>query len=145
MTENSSLTSATVRPSGAITESPAGSTLSLVTRSGDGRKPTTPQQEAGIRIEPPMSVPTATVAIPAATAAALPPLEPPGVILDRHGLLVAGKIALVVPTGAASLGMLVLPMIAAPAVRARATAIVSWSGTRSRHTALPSVHGMPFT
>src|SRR6202163_1085823 len=107
MTENSSLTSATVRPSGAITESPAGSTLSLVTRSGDGRRPTTPQQEAGMRIEPPMSVPIATVAIPAATAAALPPLEPPGVIPARQGLLVAGKIALVVPTAAASSGRVV--------------------------------------
>src|SRR5260370_25432480 len=92
-----------------------------------------------------MSVPIATVAIPAATAAALPPLEPPGVTPARHGLLVAGKMALVVPTDAASSGRLVFPRMAAPAVRALDTGTVSASGTRSRQTALPSVHGMPLT
>src|ERR1700694_2118846 len=145
ITENSCLTSATLRPSGEITDRPAGSTLALGTRSGEGRKPTTPQQDAGMRIEPPMSVPMATVAIPAATAAALPPLDPPGVMPARHGLLVAGKIALVVPTAAASSGRLVLPRMAAPAARARGTAAVASSGTRSRHTGLPSVHGIPLT
>src|SRR2546425_13171096 len=89
--------------------------------SGEGRGPTTPQHEAGMRIEPPMSVPSATPAMPAATAAALPPLEPPGVMPSRHGLLVAGKMALVVPTAAASSGRLVFPRIAAPAVLTRAT------------------------
>src|SRR5216684_163141 len=84
-----------------MTESPSGSTLADGTRSGEGRRPTTPQHEAGMRSDPPMSVPIATVAIPAATAAALPPREPPGVIPVRHGLLVAGKMALVVPTAAA--------------------------------------------
>ena len=42
-----------------------------------GLKPTTPQQAAGIRIEPPESVPSAASASPAASAAAEPPLEPP--------------------------------------------------------------------
>ena len=37
-----------------------------------------PQSEAGWRTEPPVSVPIAHGAVPAATAAALPPLEPPG-------------------------------------------------------------------
>src|SRR5258708_187518 len=128
-----------------MTDRPAGSTISEGTRSGEGRRPTTPQQEAGMRIDPPMSVPIATVAIPAATATALPPLEPPGVMPARHGLLVAGKIALVVPTAAASSGRLVLPSTAAPAARARATGTASASGTRLRQTALPSVHGMPAT
>jgi hypothetical protein len=41
--------------------------------------PTTPQQEAGIRIEPAMSEPVARVVVPAARAAAEPPEEPPGV------------------------------------------------------------------
>jgi hypothetical protein len=40
-------------------------------------KPTIPQQDAGIRIEPPESVPIAASASPAASAAAEPPLEPP--------------------------------------------------------------------
>ena len=41
-----------------------------------------PQAAAGIRIEPPVSVPSDASAIPAATEAADPPLEPPG---DRFG------------------------------------------------------------
>ena len=40
--------------------------------------PTTPHSAAGWRIEPPVSEPSASGAKPAATAAALPPLEPPG-------------------------------------------------------------------
>ena len=39
--------------------------------------PTTPQKEAGWRTEPPVSDPSAAQAMPAATAAAEPPLEPP--------------------------------------------------------------------
>src|SRR6476469_7043491 len=40
--------------------------------------PTTPHQAAGTRIEPAVSVPKATSAIPLATATAEPQLEPPG-------------------------------------------------------------------
>ena len=36
-----------------------------------------PQWDAGCRIEPPVSLPNARIASPAATAAALPPLLPP--------------------------------------------------------------------
>ena len=43
-----------------------------------GFMPTIPHSEAGRRIEPPVSVPIAHGAVPAATAAALPPLDPPG-------------------------------------------------------------------
>jgi hypothetical protein len=43
-----------------------------------GFSPTIPQSEAGWRIDPPVSVPIAQGARPAATAAALPPLLPPG-------------------------------------------------------------------
>ena len=39
--------------------------------------PNTPQQEAGIRIEPPPSLAWAMGTIPEATAAADPPLDPP--------------------------------------------------------------------
>ena len=44
-----------------------------------------PHSAAGWRIEPPVSVPSAHGAEPAATAAALPPLEPPGTRLRSHG------------------------------------------------------------
>ncbi len=40
--------------------------------------PTQPQKAAGWRILPPVSLPRAAIAIPPATAAALPPLLPPG-------------------------------------------------------------------
>jgi hypothetical protein len=40
-------------------------------------KPVTPQNAAGMRIEPPESVPSAASARPAASAAAEPPEDPP--------------------------------------------------------------------
>src|SRR5205823_11906963 len=54
------------------------------TRPYGGLNPTTPQNDAGILIEPPMSEPVASVAVPAASAAADPPLEPPGEYLVFH-------------------------------------------------------------
>lgn len=53
-----------------------------------GRTPTTPQQAAGKRIDPPMSLPCASGVIPAAIPAAAPPLEPPGVRAASHGFRV---------------------------------------------------------
>ena len=41
-----------------------------------------PHIDAGNRMDPPMSFPCATATMPDATAAALPPLEPPG---EQHG------------------------------------------------------------
>ena len=83
-------------------------------------------------MDPPMSVPIATVVMPAATAAALPPLDPPGVMPSRQGFCVAGKSVLTVPTEAASSGRFVLPRIATPAARARATGTVSSTASRAR-------------
>ena len=51
-----------------------------------GFKPTIPHSAAGCRIDPPVSVPIAHGASPAATAAALPPEEPPGTRPRSHGL-----------------------------------------------------------
>ena len=53
-----------------------------------GLKPTTPQAAAGIRIEPPMSDPLASVAVPDASAAAEPPYEPPTPSSRLNGLRV---------------------------------------------------------
>jgi hypothetical protein len=50
--------------------------------------PTRPQQDAGTRIEPVPSPPEAAGTMPAATAAADPPEEPPGVMAGDHGLTV---------------------------------------------------------
>ena len=53
-----------------------------------GLKPTTPQNAAGRMIEPLVCVPRATGTIPAATAAAEPIDEPPGVCSRFQGLVV---------------------------------------------------------
>ena len=49
----------------------------LDTRPYVGFNPTTPQSAAGCLIEPPVSEPSEQMAVPEATAAAGPPLEPP--------------------------------------------------------------------
>ena len=51
--------------------------------------PVMPQKLAGCRIEPPVSVPVAAGAKRAATAAALPPDEPPGMRVVSQGLVTA--------------------------------------------------------
>src|SRR5205809_5457347 len=56
------------------------------TRPYVGFSPTTPHSEAGCRTDPPVSVPRAHTASPAATAAADPPEEPPGTASRFHGL-----------------------------------------------------------
>src|SRR2546428_11075698 len=53
--------------------------------------PTMPQQKAGERMEPPVSVPMAPKARPAATAAPEPLLEPPGSISRFQGLRAGWK------------------------------------------------------
>jgi hypothetical protein len=50
--------------------------------------PTRPQHAAGIRSDPPPSLPWARGTAPAATAAADPPEDPPGVSEVSHGLRV---------------------------------------------------------
>jgi hypothetical protein len=53
-----------------------------------------PQQAAGIRMEPLVSVPTASRHTPCATAAALPPLEPPAVRVRSCGARIGPKCGL---------------------------------------------------
>ena len=73
-----------------------------------------------MRIDPPPSVPSASAAIPAATAAALPPLEPPGSRSGLSGLRVIPSADWVNPHAASS-GIRVLPTTTAPARRSRLT------------------------
>src|SRR5207245_794394 len=54
-----------------------------------GLSPNSPHSADGTRIEAPPSEPSPTGAKPAATAAAVPPLEPPVARLVSHGLRVA--------------------------------------------------------
>src|SRR5690606_19526187 len=83
--------SETVRARVPAVERPTGSPYvgAPLIRPRDGLSPTRPQQEAGIRIEPPPSEPCATGTSPAATAAAAPPEDPPAVRLWSHGVTAA--------------------------------------------------------
>src|SRR5437016_2777029 len=82
--------SATVRASAPSTERRAKGSGSgaIDTRPRLALTPTRPQHDAGIRIEPPPSLPLASETIPAATAAALPPDDPPGVRDGSYGFRV---------------------------------------------------------
>ena len=86
--------------------------------------PTSPQQAAGMRIDPIPSLPCATGTMPAATLAALPPDEPPGVRARSHGLWVTPNTESVAPKTHSS-GTRVSPTTTAPAARSRRT--TSWS------------------
>ena len=74
-----------------------------------------------MRKDPPPSVPTANGVIPAATEAAAPALDPPGVFSRSQGcrvMPVSGES----PTGLAPNSLVVvLPMMTAPAARRRST------------------------
>ena len=95
-------------------------------RSRVGLRPTSPQFDAGIRIEPAPSDAVAAAHSPAATAAALPPLDPPGLRSVFHGLRVIPKAGPSVSPMIASSGVFVLPMTIAPAARRRRTSSLSW-------------------
>ena len=73
-----------------------------------------------MRMEPPPSVPSATVRSPSATAAALPPLEPPGLRAVSNGLRVGPKSGLSVTPRKPMTGEFVLPTRIAPACSMRA-------------------------
>ena len=91
------------------------------TRPGEVRKPTTLVHAEGLRSDPPMSVPSASGSIPQATATAAPPLLPPQVRSVAYGFFVAPNTALKVWDPAPNSGVLVLPMMIAPAALSRST------------------------
>src|SRR6478735_2447913 len=80
-----------------------------------GLRPTRPQQAAGMRIEPPPSLPCAIGTMPAATDAAEPPEDPPGVWSNDQGLRVGPVKRPSVVCRIANSGRLVMPTITKPA------------------------------
>ena len=74
-----------------------------------------------MRIDPPPSLPKAIGPMPAATHAAAPPLDPPGLMRRFHGLRVTPKSGPSVSAFQPNSGVVVLPRITAPASRSRAT------------------------
>src|SRR3981081_2143997 len=104
---------------------------------GVGRMPTMPQNDAGIRIEQPKSVPCAQGTIPVATATADPPDEPEGLSTGFQGLRVTPNTSLKVLAPAANSGVLVLPSTIAPAALTRRTTSASSTGTWSLNSGEP--------
>jgi hypothetical protein len=70
-------------------------------------------QAAGLRSDPPASLPSAIGTMPQASATAAPPLLPPHVLSGLKGLRVAPKTRLKVCDPAPNSGVLVLPAPAA--------------------------------
>src|SRR3989304_6305681 len=87
-----------------------------------GLRPTTPQYAAGRRVGPTVWDPSASGIIPAATAAADPLDDPPGVWSRFQGFRVSAGSAY------ANSVVAVFPRITAPAARSRATAVASAAG-----------------
>lgn len=85
-----------------------------------GFMPNRPHDDAGMRTEPPPSLPCAAGVTPAATAAADPPLEPPAMCCCCHGLRVGRPYTLASVVGPMpSSGLAVRPNVTNPAARSR--------------------------
>src|SRR5207302_9785763 len=105
--------------------------------------PTTPHSAAGWRIEPPVSVPSAHGARPAATAAALPPEGPPGTRPRSHGLRAGPNAEFSVEEPIANSSWLVLASSGAPAWASRSTAVAVYGGRYPSRMRDPDWLGTP--
>src|SRR4051794_41481198 len=92
---------------------------------------------------PPVSEPRASGANPAATAAALPPEEPPGTRVGSCGLRVGPNAEFSVDEPIANSSRFVLPTITAPASRSRVTTVASYGGFHPSRMRDEHVVGMP--
>ena len=86
-----------------------------------GLSPTTPQQAAGMRSEPPVSEPRAPWTMPAATATAAPLDEPPATRRGSQGFRQCPKVALCPVGPRANSDMLSAPSVIDPARSSRRT------------------------
>src|SRR5436309_11999490 len=98
------------------------------TRPYVGFTPTTPQSAAGWRTLPPVSEPRPAGTMRAATAAADPPLDPPGTRVVSHGLRVGPTEECSVEEPIANSTRFVLLMLEARLARSRASAAASNGG-----------------
>src|ERR671935_3012135 len=102
-----------------------------------------PHRAAGWRIEPPVSVPRAQGALPGATAAALPPEEPPGTRVRSHGLSTGPKPEFSFEEPIANSSWLVLPSSGAPARSRRSTTVAGYGGREPPRVLDPPREGTP--
>src|SRR5579884_1105087 len=105
--------------------------------------PTIPQSAAGWRIEPPVSVPIAHGASPPATAAALPPEEPPGTRVRSHGLSTGPNPEFSFEEPIANSSWLVLPSSGAPASSSFCTTVAVYGGRYPLRIREPACDGTP--
>ena len=96
-----------------------------------------------MRIEPAPSLPWARGPSPAATAAAPPPDEPPGVRPWYQGLWLVPATRLLVSPFQPYSGVLLLPSSTPPAASSRSTTGASKSGTQSCVSSEPMVVRIP--
>src|SRR5918998_185816 len=94
-------------------------------------------------MEPPVSLPRPTAANPAATAAALPPLDPPATRDGSCGLRVTPNAEFSVLDPMANSSRFVLPTSTAPAARSRSTTVASYGGRPPPRLGGGHVVGMP--
>src|SRR5260221_14314439 len=92
-----------------------------------GRSPTRLVAEEGDRMEPPVSDPVPAAAKFAATAAPVPPEDPPGGLVRAYGFFTCPPSELTEIPPLADSCRLALPRISAPASRIRLTAKWSFS------------------
>src|SRR6266702_2420039 len=93
-----------------------------------GFNPMTPHSAAGWRTDPPVSEPSATGTIPAATAAAEPPDDPPGTREVSQGFFTGPNAEFSFDDPIANSSQLVLPLITAPAFNSRSIAVALYGG-----------------
>src|SRR6185312_11301436 len=107
-----------------------------------GFTPTTPQNAAGCLTLPPVSEPRAISVIPAATAAAEPPEDPPGLRAGSTGLRVGPYALVSVEDPMANSSMFVLATTTAPCARSLVIAVASYGLTYPDRIRDPQVVGM---
>ena len=92
--------------------------------------PTTPQNDAGCRIEPPVSDPNDPQHKPAATEAALPPELPPGTLVISQGFKVGPNADVSVELPIANSSLFVFPIITAPEFKSLSVTVDSYGGIK---------------
>src|SRR5829696_4862594 len=102
-----------------------------------------PQSAAGWRTLPPVSEPSASGTMRAATAAADPPLDPPGVRVTSQGFFVGPSEEFSVDEPIANSSRLVLPMMIAPACSRRSTTVALYGGIKPARIFDDAVVGTP--
>src|SRR5919107_2795490 len=145
-TSSMAAVSRTVRETTPWVASPLSGSLSCGpngTSPRPGLSPTRPVHAAGMRIDPPPSLAPATGTMPAATAAAAPPEDPPGVRLRFHGLRVGPNSADSVTPLDPNSGVLVLPKTTTPASSQRCTIVLVCAAFRPTSARHPSEIGRP--